>query len=230
MYLSRLRLNPTRRDARRLVGSPQAMHAAVMGSHHPESSSNPAGRVLWRLDNYASHDLQLYVVSPSRPDFTGLLEQAGWPTQISWDTTNYAAFLANIDDGQSWSYRLTANPVRVLARDSASVTGRGKVSPHLTVGQQQAWLAKHSHTWGFSLPADDNFGVETEVRERHTASFGRQDPSEAGRRASVSLTRATFKGVLTVTDPEALRSALTLGMGRAKAYGCGLMTLAPPPR
>lgn len=229
MHLSRLRLNPTRRDSRRLVGSPRAMHAAVMGSHPSQEGSAP-GRVLWRLDQYASHDLQLYVLSPTAPDFTGLLEQAGWPTQISWDTTAYEPFLATLAANQQWAYRLTANPVRVLPKDPTSGVRRGKVSPHLTVRQQQQWLVKQSFSWGFRIATDDTFGVDTEVRERHTTSFGRRDPSEAGRRAPVSLTSATFKGVLTVTDPDALRSALTLGMGRAKAYGCGLMTLAPPPR
>lgn len=226
MHLSRLRLNPTRRDSRRLVGSPQAMHAAVMGSH-PSLDDSATGRVLWRSDQYASHDLQLYVLSPAAPDFTGLLEQAGWPTQISWDTTAYEPFLAKLAAGQEWTYRLTANPVRVLPKDPASGVRRGKVSPHLTVRQQQEWLVKHSASWGFTVPADDTFGIDAEVRERHTASFARRDPSDSTHRKAIALTRATFRGTLTVTDADALRHALTHGMGRAKAYGCGLMTLAP---
>ncbi|GAB7100777.1 hypothetical protein JCM3263A_22520 [Thermobifida fusca] len=43
----------------------------------------------------------------------------------------------------------------------------------------------------------------------------------------VSLVTVTFDGRLEVTDPDALRRALISGIGRAKAYGCGLMTLAP---
>lgn len=38
---------------------------------------------------------------------------------------------------------------------------------------------------------------------------------------------AQFDGALQIEDPERLRTALTAGMGRAKAYGCGLMTLRP---
>lgn len=227
MHLSRLRLNPTRRDTRRLVGSPQSLHAAVMGSHPPSPAQDGAGRVLWRLDQYSGHDLQLYVLSPSPPDFTGLLEQAGWPTQITWDTTAYEPFLANLSTGQQWTYRLTANPVRVLPKDTASGSRRGKVSPRLTVRQKQEWLVKHSASWGFEVPADDTFGVDAEVRERHTASFARRDASGGGNRTPVALTRATFRGTLTVTDADILKHALTHGMGRAKAYGCGLMTLAP---
>lgn len=36
----------------------------------------------------------------------------------------------------------------------------------------------------------------------------------------------TFEGVLTITEAELFRKALIDGIGRAKAYGCGLMTLA----
>ena len=44
----------------------------------------------------------------------------------------------------------------------------------------------------------------------------------------MTLALATFEGVLEVTDPDALRHGLVHGIGRGKAYGCGLMTLARP--
>ena len=55
---------------------------------------------------------------------------------------------------------------------------------------------------------------------RDIASFRR-----SGRR--VTLARATYQGRLAVTDPDLLRAAMVNGMGPAKAYGCGLLTLAP---
>ncbi|MBB1246872.1 type I-E CRISPR-associated protein Cas6/Cse3/CasE, partial [Streptomyces durbertensis] len=57
MYLTRFRVNTARAGARRLLSSPQALHAAVMSSFPallPASSpgESPAGaRVLWRLDH-----------------------------------------------------------------------------------------------------------------------------------------------------------------------------------
>ena len=38
---------------------------------------------------------------------------------------------------------------------------------------------------------------------------------------------ARFRGELEITDTEQLRDTLINGMGRGKAYGCGLLTLAP---
>lgn len=221
-YFSRIRLNPTRRDTRRLVGSPQAMHAAVMGSH-PLGSSPDEGRVLWRLDRHANHDLELYVVSPSEPDFTGLVEQAGWPKVMAWDTTDYGLFLGRLGSGQRWAFRLTANPVRAVAVEG----GRGRVTPHLTVAQQEQWLIDHGSSWGFEVPNAEPASFSVSVRERHTAGFSRATPGSGGsERGRVAITRADFLGQLVVTDAKLLRRALTYGMGRAKAYGCGLMTLA----
>jgi len=35
-----------------------------------------------------------------------------------------------------------------------------------------------------------------------------------------------FEGFLTVTDPNLFVASLVCGIGRAKAYGCGLMLIA----
>lgn len=45
-------------------------------------------------------------------------------------------------------------------------------------------------------------------------------------RAKSALWTAQYDGVATVTDVERLREAVQNGVGRAKAYGCGLLSLA----
>lgn len=44
-------------------------------------------------------------------------------------------------------------------------------------------------------------------------------------REGLAITRAEVKGRLTVTDPATLATALTDGIGRARAYGCGLLLI-----
>lgn len=230
MFLSRVRLNPTRRQTRKLLTSAQALHATVLGSHPPDGEGDrDGGRVLWRLDQPSRHDLQLYVVSPVRPDFTGLLEGAGWPSTTTWDCTGYHPFLARLAAGQRWHFKLTANPVRSVKRGEAGRATRGTVSPHLTVEQQERWLISRASAWGFHVPENTLGALEVRVGERHTASFARRSEGGDGgrRRDRVAITRASYEGQLEILDADALRLALTAGMGRAKAYGCGLMTLAP---
>lgn len=218
-YLSRVELNPQRRSGRGLLGSPQAMHAAVLSSFPGALGDRTDRRVLWRLDPVPGA-VHLYVVSPEQPDFTHLTEQAGWPTLQTWQTREYEPFLDRLSAGQSWAFRLTANPTR--ARPAAEGQ-RSQRFGHVTVTQQQRWLVERCATAGFDVRPLSEGGDAADgvvVRERRTTRFRRGE-------GQVTLTTASFEGVLTVTDPGALRTTLTGGLGPAKAYGCGLLTLAP---
>lgn len=225
-WFSRIRLNPARRDCQYLLASPQRVHAAVLAAH-PLGTSAEGGeaRVLWRVDRPERHRVDLYVASPSRPDFEHLMEQAGWPTVATAEVTDYGPFLRRLTKGQTFQFRLTANPVRSLKRQGSA---RGVVSPHITATSQLDWLLSRCSDWGFAVPLID--GEPTaRVVGRGTNQFGRvsRDVDGARRRDAVAVSTATFDGVLEVADAERLRTALVVGMGRAKAYGCGLMTLAP---
>ncbi|MDK3256659.1 type I-E CRISPR-associated protein Cas6/Cse3/CasE [Blastococcus capsensis] len=218
-YLSRVELNPQRRAGRGLLGSPQAMHAAVLSAFPGALADRTDQRVLWRLDPVPGA-VHLYVVSPEQPDFTHIVEQAGWPTLQTWQSREYDPFLDRLAAGQSWAFRLTANPTR--ARPAAEGR-RSQRFGHVTVAQQQRWLVQRCTTAGFDVLAASEMGDPADgvvVRERGTTRFRRGD-------GQVTLTTASFEGMLTVTDAGALRATLTGGLGPGKAYGCGLLTLAP---
>lgn len=220
MYLTRFSINTARRGARHLLASQQRMHAAVLWGFPP--AADP-GRVLWRVDTDGPHS-DLYVVSHARPDLTNLVEQAGWPTQPdrTWQTADYAPFLGRLAAGQRWAFRLTANPVRSVPRGADL---RGQVKAHVTAAQQEEWLLRKAERLGFRVGVGESGDSEMVVKGRRTAHFVRRT-ADAGREVTVVM--ATYDGVLEVTDPEALRVALCSGVGRAKAYGCGLLTLAHP--
>lgn len=221
MYLTRMYLNPARRGTRALVGSPQRMHAAVLSAFPPGTPTETAsGRVLWRLDAGQTHELALLISSPSRPDLSHVVEQAGWPTgEEHWQSAPLSRLTERLEKGQRWAFRLTANPVRSVAQGS----GRGKRTAHVTVEHQLAWLAERSAQWGFTV-GDASAGLTADVVTRRGLSFERRSD---GAPRQVTLTTATYEGLLEVTDVAGLRHALGHGLGRAKGYGCGLLTLAP---
>lgn len=233
MYLTRFRVNAARVGARRLLSSPQVMHAAVMSSFPAAPAHGGDGpRVLWRLDHNAKSEVLLYIVSPDRPDLTHLVEQAGWPTVTpGWQTYAYAPFLSRLAADDIWAFRLTANPVHSIRRKEGEPTKR---TAHVTPRHQMEWLLSRQKDCGFRIverPADqrrlpEGDEYELTVHDRRGLSFGKTE-QDSGRKNRVTLTTATFDGRLQVTDPEALRRTLILGLGKAKAYGCGLMTLAP---
>ncbi|MFJ3901371.1 type I-E CRISPR-associated protein Cas6/Cse3/CasE [Streptomyces sp. NPDC090025] len=236
MYLTRFRINTARSDARRLLGSPHLLHGAVNMSFPvppPRDGSGP--RVLWRVDHDTPTETRLFIASPTRPDLTHLVEQAGWPAadEAGWATFEYGPFLDALATGDTWGFRLTANPVHNIHHQHSAEGEETKRAAHRTPRHQMRWLIERQERAGFEVvrkPVERQLaerGDEHEliVRDQRALQF-RRSPARSGR-DDVRITRATFDGRLRVTDPDVFRRTLTHGLGKAKAYGCGLMTLAP---
>ena len=223
MFLTKIDLAPERRLARKYLGSPQAMHAVVMSATGGHVGDGP-GRVLWRVDRGMT--TALYILSPVEPDCSQLVTEAGAAgTQAR--TLDYSPFLASLDAGQLWAFRLAANPSYSASRGPGV---RGQRYGHVTVEQQRQWLIVRVPRFGFEfMPVDHTDGEGTDeavlVAYRERPVFNRRRPGGEGY-DRVTINRTVYEGVLRVTDPEPLRRALIAGIGRSKAYGCGLMTLA----
>ncbi|KAB1662635.1 type I-E CRISPR-associated protein Cas6/Cse3/CasE [Pseudoclavibacter chungangensis] len=226
MFFTRMALNGARRGAGRLLASPQLMHAAVLASFPPRPEGEASeGRVLWRVDVDGPHRW-LYVLSPERPDLTAVVEQAGWPLAGTWETKPYDSLLDRVRLGGEYRFALVANPVR----DVRVGQRRSKRLPHVTVAQQEQWLREKSVRAGFELLATDREVLdaagavrvdrveELAVSERRDRVFRRGD-------GKVTLRTARFDGLLRVTDADAFRRVLCSGIGPAKGYGCGLLTV-----
>jgi CRISPR system Cascade subunit CasE len=213
MYLSRVILNTQREGARRLISSPQRMHAGVMKSFSDWAlrETSTQGRPLWRLDQNGK-DTLLYVLSPAQPDFTHLVEQAGRKNdQYGVATKDYAPVLKNIEDGKEYLFKTVLNPVKTI---------QGKRVPHLTNVQRKQWLIARSETHGFRVEETQFDNTKnTELRFTKQAE---------GKTLQVSLSQATFQGHLTVTNTDLFKKTLCEGLGKGKAYGMGLITLAIP--
>lgn len=233
MFLTRFRVNTARTQARRLLSSPQSTHAAVMSAFPdllPTDTDTP--RVLWRLDRAAPAQVHLFIASPTRPDLTHLVEQAGWPAVATdqargWTTYDYAPFLAGLDKGSTWNFRLTANPVHSVRNRDGVPTKR---TAHLTARHQVAWLLQRQEAGGFHViekPADKQHAEFSDTHQVAVSDQRTLDFPKRGAKGRVIVKTVTYDGRLEITDPDALRRLLTTGLGKAKAYGCGLMTLAP---
>src|SRR5690606_4145740 len=106
---------------------------------------------------------------------------------------------------------------------------RGQVVPHVTPEQQSRWLIEKAPRHGFEIRSrTDDSGTDVPdlmVDRRTDLAFDRRDPHTASR-GRVTLRTARFEGSLRITDAELFRETLTGGLGRGKAYGCGLLTVA----
>lgn len=241
-FLSRIWINPLRRGAQQLLADPQAMHAAVLGGV-PEQPVRE--RVLWRLDADTPRRPALLVLTQSRPSWEHLVEQASWPSADipQSEVRDYETLLRQLESGRCFAFRLTANPVQATKSPdklTASQHAARQRDPrrsvrvgHRTVAHQLNWLLDRVPKWGVRIPAartDEPSGGEStsaavppdvRIAGRQRLSFARK----GGHR--VTIQQVTYEGHLVVEDPDRLRGALVAGIGRAKAYGCGLLTLAP---
>ncbi|MBT2384067.1 type I-E CRISPR-associated protein Cas6/Cse3/CasE [Streptomyces sp. ISL-11] len=236
MYLTRFRINTARSEARRLLGSPHLMHGAVnMSFPEPPPRDGHGPRVLWRVDSDRPADMKLFIVSPARPDLTHLVEQAGWPTLEApgWTTFAYSEFLDALAAGDTWGFRLTANPVHNISKPTDKPGAPTRRAAHRTPRHQLRWLLDRQEKAGFAVvqkPSErrlTEFGDEHELVLRDQLPLQFRRPPAAQSKQDVRFTRVTFDGRLRITDPVVFRRTLTHGLGKAKAYGCGLMTLAP---
>lgn len=226
MYISRIALNDARYETKKLLASPYQLHAAIEHSFPPSlERMNSEGRILWRVDvrNDESNSVSLFVVSPEKPDFTHIVEQAGWPLYQEWETKDYEQLLSRLAAGQVWQFRLRANPARKVLVDKGLIKQKesvvGKIQGHVTVAQQQDWLMNKADHNGFQVVMNDS-GPMLVVSQRKKQQFKRGTNT-------VSLATVLFDGVLEVTDVKLFKQALCSGIGRAKGFGCGLLTIAP---
>ena len=218
MFLTQFDVNVARRDAVRLLASPERLHAAVLSSFPPGQSASDDGRTLWRLDRGPTpHEAKLMIVSPLRPDLTVLNEQAGWSTGVSGRSADYDPFLQGLRSGSTWRFRCAVNPTTAVRRTAGS---RGQRVAEATAEQQLAWFLGRAERHGLSVPVTPDGTPSARVTRREVLRFRR-------RGSMVTLAVTQVDGVIHVADADAARVALTCGIGPAKGYGCGLMTLAP---
>lgn len=203
MYLSRIPLDTMKRNTLKALNSPSIFHGAIESSFSGERQ-----RRLWRLDSL-NNQLYILVLSDEKPDFSSLLEQFG-AADGEVETRDYDQLLERVTNGSRWRFKLTANPTK-----SVSVKGkRGTLEAITLTHLQREWLEKRAEGLGFSLNKDS-----FDVTQSRWVRFYKK-----GER-TVSILSVSFEGVLEVTDAEVFKRTLSEGVGRAKAYGMGLLTI-----
>lgn len=217
MYLSRLMLNPRDRTAQREIGNPYELHRTLMAAF-PENLPK-SERVLFRPDTDPRTGIPTVLVqSHTAPDWadlqardTYLLPPSHLPPQIFTNPATKRFDLADqLAAGQTLAFRLRANPT--VKRDG-SRHGLYKEE------DQRAWLDRKGERHGFRVAR------VTVIKEGNTYAW---KPRKGGKKRKLTHYAVRFEGVLQVTDPDALWDAIQTGIGSAKSFGFGLLSLAPP--
>ena len=208
MYLSKLELNsgPGCRALLRDLASPYEMHRTILRAF-PSADAGGPGRVLFRLEPTRPDDPVVLVQSDKAPDWSAL---AAIPGYLAASPEPAKELVLAIRSGQRLRFRLRANP---------TVKREGKRLGLLDDDAQQQWLLRKGLAGGFR-PVDF---VTCRAGRRVSPPTGPAHPREQTHYS------VDFEGILEVLDPECLTQTVAAGIGSGKAFGFGLLSLAPVP-
>ena len=223
MFLSKLTINATSREFRRDYADVHEMHRTVMAAFPEVSNGRPARQshgALWRLDG-THRGFVLYVQSHVEPDWAVLAD--GYLAEPA-HVRSLQPVLDAITPGRKLAFRLVANPTHsVHPNGLPGQRGRGKRVAHRTPDKQVEWLARQGEQRGFVIPLAANGQADVAPSPCPTVRGQKRDQDRGG----IVVEPVRYDGHLIITDPDAFTTAILNGIGRAKAYGCGLLSLAP---
>lgn len=211
MYLSRLTLNPRNRQVQQELGNSYQLHRTIMRGF-PETL--PASeRVLYRLEiDPRSGALAVLVQSIHQPDWSPLRE-AGQGNYLLQPPDGPKHFDPVLSVDQVVRFRLRANPTVKKKRDGDR---NGNRVPLVREEEQIDWLKRKGELHGFQL-------LQTQVTGNDSLS-GRKKEGATTHKLQIYVVQ--FDGLLKVADPDRFADTLAQGIGPAKGFGCGLLSLA----
>jgi CRISPR system Cascade subunit CasE len=216
MVLSRLILNPRNRRVQKEIADRYELHRSLMRAFADDLDDDEE-RVLFRVERSCSErDLTLLVQSWTLPDWTWLAEPGahGYLLPVGEPNPAVKTFQLDLVPGQRLAFRLRANPT---ARRRCSDGVRRRVGLY-DEEEQLDWLKRKAERGGFDL-----ISVRTGGQKTVGGTVYRN-----GTRRELTLFSVQFDGLLAVRKPDRVRDAVREGIGSAKAFGFGLLSLAPP--
>ena len=203
VYLSQLLLNLRSRRVTAEVRDPYQMHRTLSKAFGGNDATYQNARCLFRVEEPQSGaEMKVLVQSRSEPQWMDLTTDG----RYLLDDPETKPFQPVFKKGQLVAFRLRANPT--VKRD-------GNRHGLLRDEDQLAWLDRKGTQHGFEI-GRVNIGKETPV----VAS------ASGGIRATLSAVR--YDGLLRIREPELFSSSVESGVGPGKAYGFGLLSVAPP--
>jgi CRISPR system Cascade subunit CasE len=149
----------------------------------------------------------------------------------------------SISPGERYRFRLRVNPTRRVHRRATTgpdpAKGRlrrekpeamGKRVELTREADQIEWLRRQAERAGFHIVSVRRLPDWPESKADVPALTASHTWKIRGfkRGTQLSLFSVLFEGVLEITDAEAFRCTLQKGIGPGKAFGCGLLSIAPP--
>jgi CRISPR system Cascade subunit CasE len=228
LYLSHLRLALRNCAVQADLSDCYAMHRRLMLAFPNLGGISDARNqfgVLYRVES-TSGGLNLLIQSAAQPDWSRLPD--GYLRDSITTIKRIDGLYASIAQGRRLLFRLRANPTRRISdRDTTQdERWRGKRVELRREADQFKWLVDKGKRSGFMLlPVRALPGSDPIADVRATGTGDRVIGQNGSHR--LMFASVTFEGRLHVTDPAPFQQALWYGIGTGKAFGFGLLSIAP---
>lgn len=220
IHLSRLLLNPDNRRAMLEAADAYEMHRTLSKAiAHHAADGETLPRLLFRVEPVTRRGQPVPVIVQTivEPDWTALTVPEGYFAE----PPRTKAGELSLREGQRLRFRLRANPTvrkKVEREFNSKGETRTKRVGLVGVDNQVNWLLRKGSQIGADIDPNSIIVQHSDYRRTRKVL--------AGQRRPVHLD-VLFEGVLTVKHPNGFRASLHQGIGSAKAFGFGLMSVAP---
>jgi CRISPR system Cascade subunit CasE len=202
MYLTKLLLNAANRDVLRDLASPHEMHRTLLRAFPSHDAGGP-GRVLFRIEPITDATPPIVLVqSEKEPDWSRLAAGYGRPCGVK--PLDLDATVLSV--GRRLRFRLLANP---------TIKRQGSRHGLFREDDQRTWLIRKAAEGGFSVDVESLLIVPVGTLRSRSGGTVR------------SWFGVRFDGALAVVAPDRFCKSLVSGLGSGKAFGFGLLSVAP---
>ena len=208
MFLSKLLLDPANHQVRSELANRYELHRTLT-TQFPHAGRDQIG-LLYRIeipDGYTYQPITLLVQSQLKPTWENF-EQHGYLVENPQVKTFDLVFPA----GAMYYFRLIANP----SKRQKQADGKGKRVGIYQQEEQLGWLRRKSDQGGFHV-MDLKFSDQ---------GFIKGIKQEDGKTHMIQHLAVQFDGRLQITDETQFQKTFMNGIGSAKAFGLGLLSLA----
>ena len=215
IWLTRLVPDPRSREARHDLSGAIGMHRRLMSLFPSDAGPDPRARfgVLFRTEDTPA-GTHVLIQSSHEPDTTRLPDGYG-----STLTRPLNALLDAIRPGLNVRYRCVASAIRKPGATTRALYNLPAVVP-LSGAAADEWWFRQADASGLKPLTLISHPLDAVQGQR-----GGSNPATAPQR--IRHARTQFDGTATIIDPDLLRTKISAGIGRGKAYGCGLLSVAP---
>mgnify|MGYP001067480440 CR=1 FL=1 len=208
MYLSKFFLDPANRQVQSELANRYELHRTLT-AQFPNKNRKEVG-LLYRIEIPERHFYQpitLLIQTQIKPDWSRF-SQTGMLVELP----QVKEFTPIFSEGETYRFRLLANPtVRRKQED-----GKRKRVGLYTAKEQQDWIQRKANLGGFTIKAVKlmDLGMIESIKRQKNHTY------------HIKHLGIQFDGILQVSNGEGFKKSLVIGIGSAKAFGFGLLSLA----